>query len=521
MVKVTIWNENLHEQRQEEVRSIYPEGIHGCIADFLKRDKNIFVRTATLEEPEHGLTEEVLADTDVLIYWGHMAHREFSDEVAKRIQDHVLRGMGLIALHSAHFAKIMSLLMGTSMTLRWKHGDRERLFVTAPHHPIAQGVPAHFDIPIEEMYGEYFDIPKPDDVVFTGWFAGGEVFRSGCTFQRGLGRIFYFQPGHEEYPIYHMPEIQRIITNAVYWCSEVKRQIRPLDCTAVKVTLEEEYTNPMKLSVFYDHITQAVRQSDGRRSVEEVMKRCSEFGIRGIDIEYNQLCADYDRICGLLRYNYMEVASIYQFYNFKNNSDISVAKEQIDMAQKLGVRRVLIVPGFLDEDEAKALHNVGSDYRAVERFMEQNLRIQSIKEALTELARYAKPLGVEVTLEDYDDMKSPCSKMNELLWFMRNVPDLKCTFDMGNFAYSYENVMDAYEELKKYIVHVHCKDRGNEGSGLKSVPTGSGYIPVAQLVRKLKEGGYRGYLSIEHFGDINQLQSIEQSSHFLKSVLER
>ncbi|MDE7479031.1 MAG: ThuA domain-containing protein [Lachnospiraceae bacterium] len=519
MLKVTIWNENLHEQQQEEVRAVYPRGIHGCIAEFLEKNKNIFVRTATLEEPEHGLTEEVLADTDVLIYWGHMAHREFSDEVAQRIQKHVLQGMGLIALHSAHFAKIMSLLMGTSMTLRWKHGDRERLFVTAPYHPIAQGIPAHFDIPMEEMYGEYFDIPKPDDVVFTGWFAGGEVFRSGCTFQRGLGRIFYFQPGHEEYPIFHMPEIQQIITNAVYWCSEVRRQQRALGCTAVKVTLEEEYANPMKLSVFYDHIIQAVDQSAGKYTIEDVMKCCSDFGIRGIDIEYGQLCADYDRICEALQYHYMEVASIYHIWDLKDRYDISVGKDQIDMAYKLGVKRVLVVPGYLEEEEARALHRVSGDYRAVERFMEDNLRIQSIKMALTELTQYAKPLGVKVTLEDFDNAKSPCSRMNELLWFMRNIPDLRCTFDMGNFAFGYENVMEAYEVLQQYIVHVHCKDRGSEGNGLKSVPTGSGYIPVGQLVRKLKAADYHGYLSIEHFGDIDQLQSIEQSAHFLKSVL--
>lgn len=139
MIKVTVWNENLHEQRQEEVRQIYPQGIHGCIADFLGADRNLFVRTATLEEPEHGLTEEVLSDTDVLIYWGHTAHHAFSDEVAERVQRHVLQGMGLIALHSAHLAKIMIRLLGTSMTLRWRHGDRERLFATAPGHPIAQG----------------------------------------------------------------------------------------------------------------------------------------------------------------------------------------------------------------------------------------------------------------------------------------------------------------------------------------------------------------------------------------------
>lgn len=148
MIKVTVWNENLHEQGQEEVRQIYPQGIHGCIADFLGADRNLFVRTATLAEPEHGLTEEVLSDTDVLIYWGHTAHHAFSDEVAERVQRHVLQGMGLIALHSAHLAKIMIRLLGTSMTLRWRHGDRERLFATAPGHPIAQGVPPHFDIPV-------------------------------------------------------------------------------------------------------------------------------------------------------------------------------------------------------------------------------------------------------------------------------------------------------------------------------------------------------------------------------------
>ena len=166
------------------------------------------------DEEEHGLTEEVLANTDVLVFWNHMLQEEFSDDVAERVRRHVLAGMGLVVLHSGHYSKIMRKLLGTSMTLRWRHGDRERLFCTCPTHPIAQGIPAWVDIPEEEMYGEFFDIPKPDDVVFTGWFAGGEVFRSGCTFTRGLGKIFYFQPGHEEYPIYHMPVIQQIIKNA-------------------------------------------------------------------------------------------------------------------------------------------------------------------------------------------------------------------------------------------------------------------------------------------------------------------
>ncbi len=240
MIQVTVWNENIHERRQEEVRKIYPQGIHGCIAAFLGKEEGISVRTATLEMPEHGLTEEVLQDTDVLILWSHIAQDAFSDETAARVQRHVQQGMGLIALHSAHMSKVMRLLMGTSMTLRWKHGDRERLICTSPAHPIAEGIPMHVDIPLEEMYGEYFDIPKPDDVVFTGWFAGGEVFRSGCTFQRGLGRIFYFQPGHEEYPIYHIPAVQRIIRNGVYWCRPVQRRVQAAECTAVETALEEE-----------------------------------------------------------------------------------------------------------------------------------------------------------------------------------------------------------------------------------------------------------------------------------------
>lgn len=241
MIKVTVWNEFHHEKTQEPVRKIYPEGMHECIAGFLRKDEEITVRTAVFDMPEHGLTEDVLSDTDVLVFWNHMLQDEFSDEVAERVKRHVQAGMGLVVLHSGHYSKIMRLLMGTSMTLRWRHGDRERLFVTCPSHPIAQGVPAWIDIPEEEMYGEYFDIPKPDDVVFTGWFAGGEVFRSGCTFTRGLGKIFYFQPGHEEYPIYHMPEIQQIISNAVHWCAPFRRLDAPFDNVAVNPSIEEEY----------------------------------------------------------------------------------------------------------------------------------------------------------------------------------------------------------------------------------------------------------------------------------------
>ncbi len=234
MLRITVWNEYKHEQEYEGIRRVYPKGIHGCIAEFLEKEEDFSVRTATFDEPEHGLTEEVLQQTDVLVFWSHALQEEFSEEVARRVQRHVLSGMGLVALHSAHFSKIMKLLLGTSMTLKWRHGDREKLWCINPSHPIAAGVPELIELPEEEMYGEFFDIPKPDDVIFTGWFSGGEVFRSGCTFTRGYGKIFYFQPGHEEYPIYYHPEIQKIIGNGVRFCAPSGAARTMPECVEVK-----------------------------------------------------------------------------------------------------------------------------------------------------------------------------------------------------------------------------------------------------------------------------------------------
>lgn len=230
MTRITVWNEYKHEREFAAIGEVYPEGIHGCIAGFLKEEPDFTVRTAVFDMEEHGLTEAVLQETDVLVFWNHALQEEFSDEVAERVREHVLSGMGLVALHSAHYSKIMKRLLGTSMTLKWRHGDRERLWCTAPAHPIAAGVPAVIEIPKEEMYGEYFDIPRPEDVVFTGWFSGGEVFRSGCTFTRGMGKIFYFQPGHEEYPVYRQPEIQQVIKNAVRFCAPAGGERKSLCC---------------------------------------------------------------------------------------------------------------------------------------------------------------------------------------------------------------------------------------------------------------------------------------------------
>ncbi|WP_317175979.1 ThuA domain-containing protein [Halomontanus rarus] len=219
MTTVTIWNEFVHEKENDTVADIYPEGIHGAIATAL--DENGFkTQTATLQEPEHGLTEDVLADTDVLTWWGHAAHNEVKDEVVERVQQHVLEGMGLVVLHSAHASKVFRKLMGTSCNLKWREAaETERLWVTNPTHPIANGIGEFIEVPDAEMYGEHFDIPEPDSLIFTSWFEGGEVFRSGCCYHRGEGRIFYFRPGHETYPVYHQEEIQQVLANACEWVS--------------------------------------------------------------------------------------------------------------------------------------------------------------------------------------------------------------------------------------------------------------------------------------------------------------
>ena len=233
MIKVTVWNEYFHEKTEESVASIYPNGIHTAIADFLRSD-DIQVRTATLEDEECGLTEEVLKDTDVLIWWGHMRHGDVPDEIVERVKQEVLKGMGFIALHSGHHSKPFKSLMGTTGNLSWREdGDMERIWTIKPAHPIARGIGRYFELPHEETYAEPFSIPEPDEVVFIGWYEGGEVFRSGCTFHRENGKIFYFQPGHEAFPTFYDKNVQTIIRNAVYWARPVVR-FDALDCPHVK-----------------------------------------------------------------------------------------------------------------------------------------------------------------------------------------------------------------------------------------------------------------------------------------------
>jgi trehalose utilization protein len=228
--RVTIWHEHRHESDKKKplVKKTYPKGMHVTIADGLRGHGIDQINLATLDDPQHGLSEKILAKTDVLIWWGHGYHNEVKDAIVERVQKRVLEGMGLIVLHSGHFSKIFRKLMGTTCNLKWREsGDEEVLWVTKPGHPITAGLGDHFVIPNEEMYGEFFDVPEPDETIFISSFSGSEVFRSGLTYTRGKGRIFYFRPGHETFPTYYQKEVIQVIANAVGWAAQTPETWTP------------------------------------------------------------------------------------------------------------------------------------------------------------------------------------------------------------------------------------------------------------------------------------------------------
>lgn len=277
----------------------------------------------------------------------------------------------------------------------------------------------------------------------------------------------------------------------------------------------------MKLSVFYDHILQAQEQSG--KPLSELFGLCRSFGIEAVELSYARFAAERESVWDGLLGAGLSVSCLYEFFDFTGGGGLSGAKELLETAARLHVPRVLLVPGALSAGEAAELMACGGSYKATSCFMEGNAKIQNIKQALTALTAYAAPLGVTVTLEDFDGFMQPFARMNQLLWFMNNVPGLRCTLDMGNFAFSNEDVVQAAELLRSAIVHVHCKDRAINPSvsgafckGLGQSPAGRGYIPIRELISWLSGTGYDGYLAIEHFDLPDQLGGIRESARFLR-----
>lgn len=295
----------------------------------------------------------------------------------------------------------------------------------------------------------------------------------------------------------------------------------------------------MQISVFYDHITQAGQQAG--KSLSQLLRACKEWGINGLEINYTQLRRGGLPLQMAFRRAGMAISCIYEFYDFTHSGDLTQAKNHVELAAKVGAKRVLIVPGFLEEQEAAELaaccrevgqpEPSGSGQSLMEegaalctdsvgRYMESHVSTCGVRDALRELVSYGQKKGVVITLEDFDGSTSPCARMLPLKWLLEQVPGLGFTLDMGNFAYSSEDVMTAYELLKEHIVHVHCKDRGREQGGLACVPVGGGYLPVRELVERLREQGYDGYLAIEHFDAPDQMDYMRRSAEFLRGICQ-
>lgn len=276
-----------------------------------------------------------------------------------------------------------------------------------------------------------------------------------------------------------------------------------------------------KLSVFYDHIVQASGQS--QKTIPEILGFCREQGISAVEIRYTQFAEQEAAIADMLSNAGLCISSMNEFFDFGRDKDLSLAKKMLDTANAHHVSRVLMVPGTLDPADAAELAACSHAYDTTAAFMDAHPQIAHMRQALTDLTAYAAPLGVTITLEDFDGFFQPFARIYPLLWFMKHVPGLRYTLDTGNFAFSDEDIVLAADVLKDYIVHVHCKDRavnplvqGMFCHGLGQSPAGSGYIPLAHLLSTLKERGYDGYLAIEHFDVPDQLSFIRQSADFLK-----
>ena len=242
-INVVIWNEFRHEKTKEEVKALYPEGIHALIKSFLDENADMEVTLAALDDPDQGLPDELLEKTDVLLWWGHMAHGEVSDELVKKIQERVYLGkMGFIALHSGHHSKPFRAIIGTNGNLSWGRNQKEIMWTLMPSHEIAAGIPDHFLLESEELYSEPFYIPQPDELVFGAWFEDGHIMRAGACFHRGAGKVFYFQPGHETCRSFYNPYVRRIITNAIRWAKPTEKGYEiPAGCPHIKTKTIDEF----------------------------------------------------------------------------------------------------------------------------------------------------------------------------------------------------------------------------------------------------------------------------------------
>ena len=269
----------------------------------------------------------------------------------------------------------------------------------------------------------------------------------------------------------------------------------------------------MELSVFFDHVLQAREQTG--KTVEELLAGVRAAEIEAVEINLNYLC-EHPEVWDALKTADLGVSCIYEFYDMGRCEEKEKARKHVDTAVSVGAKRILVVPGFLSGEDSKQMQETMPAQEKMVGFFERNEEIKRMAEGLSFAAKYGKEKGVTVTVEDFDGLDSPLAGMYGIHWFLQQVPELMYTLDTGNFLFYGEDVLDAFELLKERIVHVHCKDRQPENNA--SVQTGTGYIPFAEIINKLKVQQYDGYLAIEHFDVAGQEECMRGSAEFLKTL---
>ena len=266
----------------------------------------------------------------------------------------------------------------------------------------------------------------------------------------------------------------------------------------------------MKISVFYDHILNAAKQTG--RPVEDILSEVTAAGIQAVELDLHNFNDTIDHL-KLITDAGIRAACINAHYSMDRSFDANQAEAHIDAAVKAGTSTILVVPGYLSEEEGDLLGKVIHDRAATFSFLEGCPAAVCIAEGLARIVDMASAKDVTVTIEDFDNTSSPLSGLNAMLWYLEKIPGLMCTFDTGNFVTHNDDLFQAWDALKDRVVHIHCKDRG-EGV----VSFGGGHLPCADILKKMKEDGYDGHGAIEHYGAIDHLSAILQSTAFMKDL---
>lgn len=265
----------------------------------------------------------------------------------------------------------------------------------------------------------------------------------------------------------------------------------------------------MKISAFYDHVLQAAEQTG--KAIPALLQEVKATGIDAVEINMTYL-NEHEETYDLLKAAQLAVSCVYEFYEMDSKDETKRAQCHVDTAKKAGADKILVVPGFFTEETQNYVACI-HDYAKTAVFLNHNEKALKMAKGMSDIVAMAKKQGIQVVIEDFDNIDSPIACVNGMKWFMEQIPELWITFDTGNFIIHKEDIFMAWEALKDRVSHVHCKDRAEQ-----SIAVGDGYIPMREILGEIIKNGYEGYFAIEHFDAANQEECMKQSAKFLCSL---